>query len=164
MTNTIQSHMLIKHNLITNKISLLKLYQKTYQDRLSYKPMQKGWKEIENLKESLFNDRIAHSSETIVVDWSESEIKKICSKLKPGKARDRDDLIFELFNPKICGDDMSQSLKKMCNRIKNELDIPQFMRKVAITSLYKNKGSKSDFSNQRDIFNVSNILLNFFIS
>ena len=31
------------------------------------------------------------------------------------------------------------------------------MKKVAITSLYKNKGSKSDFSNQRGIFNVSKV-------
>ena len=31
------------------------------------------------------------------------------------------------------------------------------MKKVAITSLYKNKGCKSDFSNQRGIFNVSKI-------
>ena len=31
------------------------------------------------------------------------------------------------------------------------------MKKVAITSLYKNKGCKSDFSHQRGIFNVSKV-------
>ena len=66
-------------------------------------------------------------------------------------------MIYELFNPAVCGDDMSLSLEKMFNRIKKELGIPQFLQKVAITSLYKNKGSKSDFSNQRGVFNVSKV-------
>ena len=144
-------------NVIANKTSLKKLYQKTYENRLSHKPIQEGWKDFKNLKESLFRERICYSSETIVKDWTESEIRNICSKLKSGKARDRDDLIFELFNPKVCGADMSRSLQKMFNGIKNNLEIPQFMRKVAITSLYKNKGSKSDFSNQRGVFNVSKV-------
>ena len=144
-------------NVISNKTSLKKLYMKTYQNRLSHKPIQEGWKDFQNLKESLFRNRISHSSEIIVKDWTESEIKKVCSKLRSGKARDRDDLIFELFNPKVCGADMSRSLQKMFNGIKNNLEIPQFMRKVAITSLYKNKGSKSDFSNQRGVFNVSKV-------
>ena len=52
---------------------------------------------------------------------------------------------------------MSRSLQKMFNGIKNNLKVPHFMKKVAITSLYKNKGSKSDFSNQRGIFNVSKV-------
>ena len=144
-------------NVIANKTSLRKLYQKTYQNRLSHKPIQEDWKDFQNLKESLFRERISYSSEVIVKDWTKSEIDKVCSKLKSGKARDRDDLIFELFNPKVCGADMSNSLQKMFNGIKNNLDIPGFMRKVAITSLYKNKGSKSDFSNQRGVFNVSKV-------
>ena len=65
--------------------------------------------------------------------------------------------MFELFNPSVCGDDMILSLEKMFNGIKNNLDIPQFMQRVAITSLYKLKGSKSDFSNQRGVFNVSKV-------
>ena len=144
-------------NLITNKTSLVKLYQKMYQRRLSHKEIMEGWNDIQELKEYLFRNRIFQSSENIAADWNLSEIKKVCSKLKAGKARDRDDFIFELFNPAICGDDMSQSLQKLFNGIKNNLEIPMFMKKVAITSLYKNKGSKSDFSNQRGIFNVSKI-------
>ena len=144
-------------NLITSKQSLLKLYQNTYKTRLAHKPIQDDLKDLQILKEYLFKSRISYSAENIAADWSESEIKKVCSKLKNGKARDRDDLIFELFNPKVCGDDMSRSLQKMFNGIKNNLEVPDFMKKVAITSLYKNKGSKSDFSNQRGIFNVSKV-------
>ena len=144
-------------NLITGKMSLRKLYQTTYQDRLSDKPIQDGWEDIKELKDFLFRNRLKLSSEIISKDWDISQIKEVCSKLKSGKARDRDDLIYELFNPAVCGDDMSLSLEKMFNRIKKNLGIPQFLQKVAITSLYKNKGSKSDFSNQRGVFNVSKV-------
>ena len=135
-------------NLITSKTSLLKLYQRTYQNRLSHKPIQEDWKEVQELKESLFRSRISCSSSAIPLDWTISEIKKVCSKLKSGKARDRDDLIFELFNPNVCGDDMIQSLQKMVNAIKNDLKIPEFMKKVAITSLYKNKKAKPSIEAQ----------------
>ena len=45
----------------------------------------------------------------------------------------------------------------MFNNIKSELEIPDFFQKMTITSLYKNKGVKSDFKNQRGIFNVSRV-------
>ena len=45
----------------------------------------------------------------------------------------------------------------MFNSIKRELFVPDFFQKMTITSLHKNKGSKSDFKNQRGIFNVSKI-------
>ena len=82
---------------------------------------------------------------------------KICKKLKSGKARDRDDLIYELFKPDLAGKDMMLSLMHMFNGIKTNLSIPDFLQKMAITSLYKNKGQKSDFRNQRGIFNVSKV-------
>ena len=49
------------------------------------------------------------------------------------------------------------SMVKMFNGIKENLKIPSFFQKVTITSLYKNKGPKNDFANQRGIFNVSKV-------
>ena len=77
--------------------------------------------------------------------------------MKTGKARDRDDFIYELFKPDLAGEDMMLSLNHMFNGIKSNLLIPDFLHKMAITSLFKNKGSKSDFSNQRGVFNVSKV-------
>ena len=45
----------------------------------------------------------------------------------------------------------------MFNNIKAKLNPPMFMQKMSITSLYKNKGMKNDFNNQRGIFIVSKI-------
>ena len=75
------------------------------------------------------------------------KVKKICKKLKSGKARDRDDLTYELFKPDLAGDDLMLSLSHMFNGIKSTLLVPDFLQKVSITSLYKLRGIKSDFKN-----------------
>ena len=93
-------------------MSLRKLYQTTYQDRLSDKPVQDGWKDIKELKDFLFRNRLQLSSKIISKDWDISHITEVCSKLKSGKARDRDDLIYELFNPAVCCDDMTFHWRK----------------------------------------------------
>ena len=122
-----------------------------------HKPIKSGWEDVQYLKETLFEYRVQFSSEIKSEDWDLSKIKKICKKLKAGKARDRDDLIFELFKPDFGGDDLMLSLTHMFNGIKSDQLVPNFLQKMAITSLYKSKGLKSDFSNQRGIFNVSKV-------
>ena len=144
-------------NLISGKYSLRELYKTTYQDRLGYKSIKPGWEGVENMKNYLFEKRIEHSSSIKSRNWNLEEVKKVCKKLKHGKARDRDDLIFELFKPDYAGNDLMISMMKMFNMIKENLKIPKFLQKVTITSLYKNKGAKNDFSNQRGVFNVSKI-------
>ena len=46
------------------------------------------------------------------------------------------------------------SLLNLFNGIKKELYIPEFMKSMIITSLYKQKGLKADFANQRGLFNL----------
>ena len=73
------------------------------------------------------------------------------------KSPDGDDFIFELFKPDLAGNDLLVSLMKMFNGIKQTLIIPNFLQSMTITSLYKSKGIKSDFANQRGIFNLSKV-------
>ena len=144
-------------NVISGTNSLKNLYKTTYQNRLAYKPIKHGWEKIENLKNYLFEERRDLSSKIKSEPWDVKKVMKICKSLKRGKARDREDLIFELFKPEFAGNDLMISLMKMFNEIKENLKIPMFLKKVTITSLYKNKGTKNDFSNQRGIFNVSKV-------
>ena len=144
-------------NLISGKSSLKDLYKTTYQDRLSSKPIKQGWELIENMKNELFIERIELSSAIKSEPWTLDKIKNTCKKLKRRKARDRDDLIFELFRPELAGNDLMTSMTKMFNEIKRTLKIPPFLQKVTITSLYKNKGLKNNFANQRGVFNVSKV-------
>ena len=141
-------------NLISGKYSLRELYKTTYQDRLGYKSIKPGWEGVEVMKNYLFEKRIEHSSSIKSRNWNLEEVKKVCKKLKHGKARDRDDLIFELFKPDYAGNDLMISMMKMFNMIKENLKIPKFLQKVTITSLYKNKGAKNDFANQRGVWSL----------
>ena len=144
-------------NMISGKNSLKLLYKTTYEERLKHKPIEEGWEEIKKLKDELFEERIKISEKNKSEDWKLSKVLKICKKLKSGKARDREDLVYELFKPGFAGEDMFLSLLHMFNNIKREQRIPEFFQDMTITSLYKNKGIKSSFSNQRGIFNVSKV-------
>ena len=48
-------------NLITNRTSLIKLYQNMYQKRLTHKQMMEGWNDVQELKEYLFQNPMFHS-------------------------------------------------------------------------------------------------------
>ena len=66
-------------------------------------------------------------------------------------------MVYELFKPPYAGEDVYKSLTRLFNDIKQELIIPDFFDFMSITSLYKQKGSRSDISNERGIFNVSKV-------
>ena len=64
-------------------------------------------------------------------------------------------LVYELFNPGVAGHDLTESLVILCNKIKEECQLPSFLELTNITSIYKNKGSKLDLNNDRGIFSVT---------
>ena len=144
-------------NLITNKSSLVKLYKTTYEDRLSHKPIKAGWEDLKVLKESLFKLRLEKATSIKTENWRTNKILKMFKSLKNNKARDQSGFVYELFKPDMAGDDLFQSLGMMFNLIKSEMKAPLFMQKMTITSLYKNKGARNDFNNQRGIFNLSKV-------
>ena len=78
----------------------------------------------------------------------------VCKNLKNGKARDNFGMIFELFKPQVSGFDLQMSLLKLFNGMKKEIFIPDFMKSMIITSLWKRRGLMADLSNQRGIFNL----------
>ena len=45
----------------------------------------------------------------------------------------------------------------LCNNVKTEFEIPTFLELTNITSIYKNRGSKSDLNNDRGVFNVMTV-------
>ena len=130
-------------NLITSQKGILALYKKTYMDRLSHKDMRPEHEDLKTLKNNLFELRLQISSQMKTEDWEVSKIEKLCKTLKNSKARDECGLIYELFKPPYAGRDIYESLTKLFNLIKQELVIPDFFELMSITSLYKNKGSRS---------------------
>ena len=132
-------------------------YEEEYKNRLSLSPPHKGYEELQQLKNYLFKLRLNISKYQKHNEWTEENLYKVCKNLKNNKARDKEGLIYELFKPPLCGRDVTLSLTKMFNQIKNNLTIPSFFEKSTITSIHKNKGSKSLLSNERGIFNLSKL-------
>ena len=87
--------------------------------------------------------------------WSTNEVVKVLKSLKVNKASDPFGLVNEIFKPGVAGGNLIQSLVILCNMIKEECQLPAFLKLTNITSIYKNKGSKLDLNNDRGIFSVT---------
>ena len=61
------------------------------------------------------------------------------------------------FQATHAGHDVYNSLTKLFNLAKQELDVPEFFEQMSITSLYKNRGLRSEISNEHGIFNESKV-------
>ena len=143
-----------KGKLITSKYGILSLYEKEYKERLSKTRPHEGYDKLMTLKEYLFSLRLKISSRHNISDWKVSDIEKICQSVKNKKARDKDGLIYEPFKPLYCGADMSLSLTKMFNLIRQTLSIPSFFENVRITSIPKITTNQSPFYPLREEFSM----------
>ena len=109
------------------------------------------------MKENLFYLRLKTSKSVKTKPWSEQDLLKVTSKLKTKKAADPMGLVFEIFQPEVSGSDLFLSLLELCNRVKEECEIPKFLELTNISSIYKKKGSKLDLNNDRGVFNVMTV-------
>ena len=75
--------------------------------------------------------------------------------LKINQAGDPSGIISELFKPGVLGQDLARGLVKLCNGMNSELFIPALVQLANITTIYKNKGSRLDLTNDRGIFILS---------
>ena len=90
-------------------------------------------------------------------NWKLSDLLKVTKNLKTRKAADPKGLINELFKPGVAGTDLLESLLMLCNIVKAECEIPSFLKLTNITSIFKNRGSKTDLNNDGGVSNVMTI-------
>ena len=98
----------------------------------------------------LFNLRMEVTRNIKSKSWSGGLVKSV-------KSPDSHGLNDELFRPEVIGKDLLASLLMLCNNVKSQLSIPDFLTYTDITSFHKNKGAKNDLENDRGIFSVSKI-------
>ena len=143
--------------IISEPTKLKKLYEHTYKKRLEHRKMKPELINLFNLKMYLFNLRLEVTKKIKSKKWSEEDLLKVLKTLKKNKSADSHGLIYELFRPEIIGKDLLYTLLMLCNNVKAELTIPEFMTFTDITSFYKNKGARNDLENDRGVFTVSKI-------
>ena len=116
-----------------------------------------GYERLHSFHQELFYLRKSLAENDRSPKWNMNQILETCSKLSNNKARDRHDMIYELFKPKYAGYDVHNSLLSLFNLIKENMIIPEFFESMSITSFHKSKGSKNLLSNDRGIFNLPKV-------
>ena len=79
--------------------------------------------------------------------------------LKNDKSRDPNGLANELFKEDAAGSDLKEAILKLMNQIKTEQKYPICLELCNITSIWKLKGSRNQFSSYRGIFSVFRAIL-----
>ena len=75
--------------------------------------------------------------------------------LKKNKARDPIGWSNELFKDGVAGQQFKLSLLHLINKMKDNNEIPEFVRLADVATIYKGKGSKNDLTNDRGVFIVT---------
>ena len=78
------------------------------------------------------------------------ELDRVLKSLKNGKNKDPDQYICEMFKEGVIGTDQKLSLLMRMNKMKDEVTVPECLRRANITILHKKK-SKLDLNNWRGI-------------
>ena len=139
-------------NIVTAPQALKNLYLETYRKRLSHREMKIDFHDLLHLKTQLWVSRLNHMKGLKSLPWTMRQLETVLKSLKNNKSRDPNGMLNELFKEGIIGSDLKIALLHLFNGIKSSQIIPEFMKLSNITSLYKNKGSRSDLENDRGIF------------
>ena len=137
-------------NLVTDKAELEKLYLETYVNRLKPNQITPGLETLEDMKNYLFQLRYVLCKDKKSSDWTIEDLENAFKSAKNNKARDAHGHTYEIY--KFGGKDLKISLLKLCNLVKKKQVYPSIFQPANITSLYKSRGEKSDFENDRGVF------------
>ena len=113
---------------MTEHSQLKKLYEETYRERLKHRVMKPELSSMFSMKMDLFNLRFEVSKNIKSEDWSEYDLIQVLKRLKKNKSSDSHDLNYELFRPEVIGQDLFTSLLMLCNNVKAQLLIPDFLK------------------------------------
>ena len=117
--------------------------------------MKSEFKDIFELKSSLWELRLEDIRKKKSEPWKMTDILKATKSLKKNQSRDPNGYINEIFHKEVMGSDLKKALLFLMNGIKFNLDFPREIQLANITSIYKNKGSRLNLENDRGIFIVS---------
>ena len=142
-------------NLITLYKGLKELYTETYITRLTKEIFHPKHQEIFRMKQELWSQRLKSLIKKKTPNWNVNDVIKAVKKLKNNKSRDPFGVINETLKDCAEMNDLMFALQKLVNGIKEEKH--KYMTYATVTSLHKNKGSKSDLENDRGIFILTTV-------
>ena len=125
-----------------------------YKERLRKRKIRPDFKEQKYLDREVTKLKVEKARLNKSEPFKLSELEQSLNDLNQGRARDPEGLCAELFQNKVIGDSLKDSLLIMLNQIKQEGKVPHFLNKTTVTTIPK-PGSKYLLTNERGIFKVS---------
>ena len=141
-------------NLITSPESIDNLALETYKERLQNRKIKPNLSQLQTDKEELCMQRLKAARMNKTTPWTMNKLVKVLKYLKKNKSRDPLGLANEIFMDGVAGADLKKAVLKLMNKIKEDQIYPTALEVYNISSIYKNKGNRNDFSNYRGIFRV----------
>ena len=142
-------------NLVTNPEKIKEMAVKAYEDRLRNRTMKEGLEGIKNEKEKLADKMMEVAKANKTPNWTMQNLEKVLKQLKNNKSRDPNGLANEIFKENAAGTDLKEAILALMNRIKTEQIFPKCLELCNISSIWKMKGARNEFSSYRGIFRVS---------
>ena len=142
--------------LISSPADLKRLLLKEYTERLRPRPNHPNIKMSKILRKRLIKTKMNLSKRIKSKPFSMEDLEKVLKNLKSGKSRDPTGISREIFCSSNIVSNLRDSLLTLCNKIKEQGIIPEFMKKTTITTIPK-KGPKTELKNERGIFLVNSV-------
>ena len=140
--------------MVSSPKELMITLRQEYITRLRHRVTRPDLKDLMKLKQEVNKHKVHVAKLNKTKAWTMVELDTAVNDLNMNRARDPDGLVAELFKPDAMGSDLKLSLHTMCNNIKSEGLIPEFMRKASITTIPKS-GSIFKLEDERGIFKLS---------
>ena len=93
-------------------------------------------------------------SKIIFPDWNMKDLERVLKSLKRGQSQDKMSFVNELFMLENIGQDLKLSILSLCNNIKNNMQVPNFLRNIFVAAINKKKKSPLSLDSKRGIFLV----------
>ena len=131
--------------LITNPKEKIKVTLEHFQNRMRKRDIKDDTKEVDDLNTKLVYKRLYLAKQNKSPPFEIKELEEVLTSLKPGKSKDPDDYICELFKDGVIGVDLKTSILMMMNKIKDDVKVPACLKNSNITILHK-KNCKLDLN------------------
>ena len=142
-------------NLVTNVEKIKEMAVEAYKERLGSRPIKEGLEDVKDAKERLAEQLMMVAKNNKTDPWTIDNLEEVLKNLKNNKSRDPNVLANELLKPKVAGKDLKLAVLKLINRIKEEQIYPRCLELCNISSIWKMKGPRNQFSSYGGIFRVS---------
>ena len=140
--------------LVTSPDEMKTLLAKEYSERLRPRPEHPDMKNIFKLKKEAFKAKMEQAILNKSEDWNMSDPDAVLKDIGINKARDPDGFDRSIFHSNCIGSNLKESILIMFNNLKNNGEIPKFM-KIANISIIPKSGAKYLLNNERGIFVLS---------